>query len=227
MTGRPLARNAGVREEIRIAASALRRAAYLIGKTLFSDVAVLQRKNNIKINIGCGRLTREGWINLDLYAAAGAYYADVRNGLPFASHTVRHIHCEHFLEHLSFEDAEKFLCESYRVLVRGASMRIIVPDAEKYLVAYCRQDAAFFNALSRLGGAQSVLDTPMKVINQMFRMGGDHRFAWDFETLRGAAVAAGFTEVTRSWAGDVAEDLAIDGTDEWRKVESLYAMLRK
>ncbi len=106
-------------------------------------------------------------------------------------------------------------------------MRIIVPDAEKYISAYSRNDREFFEDLKRLGNTQQDLDTPIKVINQMFRMGGDHRFAWDFDTLGCSARAAGFSDVARSSFQNAPPELSIDGTDWWRIRESLYVMLRK
>ena len=41
----------------------------------------------------------------------------------------------------------------------------------------------------------------MKIINQMARMGGHHRFAWDEETLRMALEEAGFTQILRTEPG--------------------------
>ena len=62
-------------------------------------------------------------------------------------------------------------------------MRIGVPDAELYLRAYAANDREFFKATEWLGCASYPLRTPLEVVNQLFRMGGAHKFAWDFETL--------------------------------------------
>ena len=91
-----------------------------------------------------------------------------------------------------------------------------------YLRAYATQDHAFFNALRGLGGAAQPLDCPMAVINQMFRMGGHHRYAWDFEQLRECLEQIGFVQVERSAFGDIVPEFRIDGTDDWRAHESLY-----
>jgi hypothetical protein len=84
------------------------------------------------------------------------------------------------------------------VLDHGGSLRLIVPDLEKYVIAYARADYAFFQSFRFLGGAVEPLETKGAVCNQMFRMGGSHKFAWDFETLRQAARDCGFSEVSRS-----------------------------
>lgn len=218
---------ASVRDEFKTAANSLQRGVRSLRMEWFASTLRSKQLRNIKLNIGCGAIIRDGWVNVDVYPHAGAFYLDVRNGLPLDSDQVTHIHCEHFLEHLSFDDAERFIRDCRRVLAPRGTMRIIVPDAAKYITAYCQNDTAFFGSLSGLGNASESLDTPIKVINQMFRMGGDHKFAWDFDTLLKIARAAGFSDVVKSSFGDMPESLAIDGTDEWRRIESLYAMATK
>ena len=53
-------------------------------------------------------------------------------------------------------------------------------------------------------------------------MGGAHRFAWDFETLEYNLEHIGFTSIERSSFGDVAAEYRIDGSDSWRRHESIY-----
>lgn len=185
------------------------------------------RGTSLLLNLGCGKLNAEGWINVDLVNGAGMYYADLRNPLPLPEGSVRHIHCEHVLEHLEYDEAARLLGDCYRVLGRGGTMRLIVPDAEKYLRAYCRNDPEFFEPLEFLGGSVRPLETRMLIINQMFRMGGAHRFAWDFETLGRELAEKGFADVERSHSGDIAPELRIDGKESWRAHESLYVNVRK
>jgi hypothetical protein len=105
-------------------------------------------------------------------------------------------------------------------------MRVIVPDAERYMRAYCQNDDGFFAKLEHLGGAIEPLKPKNMVCNHSFRMGGDHRFAWDLETLDTAAKKSGFT-ASRSSINDVEAELRIDGQDWWRPFESLYVNLWK
>jgi predicted SAM-dependent methyltransferase len=185
-------------------------------------------KSGLLLNIGCGPLTNNGWINIDYEPRdTNSFYFDVRNTLPIADGSVRHIHTEHFLSYLDYEEALGLLRECSRVLQVGGTMRIIVPDVEKYVRAYTGGDAAFFDRLRHLGGAVNPLTTKAMVCNQMFRLGGEYKFCWDFETLSQAALSCGFSEVIRSTINDVSPDLAIDGQDWWRPFESLYASLRK
>jgi predicted SAM-dependent methyltransferase len=185
-------------------------------------------KYALLLNIGCGELIHDGWVNIDYQATVGrSFYFDALDPLPLSDGVVRHIHCEHFLEHLEHRDAIKFLTECHRVLDAKGTIRIIVPDAERYMRAYVANDVEFFDRLSNLGGHQEPLRPKNLVCNQMFRMWGEHRFAWDFESLDAAARSVGFSDIRRSLQNDVEPAYAIDGTEWWRPFESLYANLRK
>jgi predicted SAM-dependent methyltransferase len=180
------------------------------------------------VNIGCGDLTKEGWINLDVATPNGVrYYYNALNPLPFATNSIEHIHAEHFLEHLEFFDACQFLRECFRVLTLRGSLRIIVPDLEKYVSAYQVNDQDFFKKLIDLGGSTTPLTTRALVCNQMFRMEGAHKFAWDFETLARVLKESGFRTVELSAKGAVDPKYQIDGQDWWREVESLYVNASK
>ena len=65
------------------------------------------------------------------------------------------------------------------------------------------------------------IHTPMEVINTHFRQGGQHRFSYDFETLRLLLQRSGFREIQeRSYQDSRLEELAIDAP--WHQTESLY-----
>ncbi len=182
----------------------------------------LAGRKGLKLNIGCGPLSFKGWVNIDFESFPGVYHHDARDPIPLADGSARHIHCEHFLEHLTQEDAVRFLRECHRLLEPGGSLRLILPDAGKYLRAYANEERAFFEPLSHLGNAARPFRTPMEIINQMFRMGGDHLFAWDFQTLALYLREVGFSHIEPSAHHDVAEEFDIDGEDAWRPHESLY-----
>ena len=81
-----------------------------------------------KVNIGCATYQREGWINIDKNPLMRPdIVRDVARGLPFDTSSVDEILASHVLEHLSSEDLIFFIGESYRVLVPGGVLEIIVP----------------------------------------------------------------------------------------------------
>jgi len=110
----------------------------------------------------------------------------------FSNGFASHIHCEHSLEHLEFDQALRLMRECYRILPPGGGKRLILPDGGKYLKAYSEHYAAFFDRLKNIGNPSRSLLTPVEIINQSFRMGGAHRFAWDKETLRCYLTSARF-----------------------------------
>jgi predicted SAM-dependent methyltransferase len=183
-------------------------------------------KVGLKLHIGCGELVQPDWVNIDFAPRPGVFYFNMQNPLPIMDGTVSRIHAEHFLEHLEYSEVLRFLSECARVLAGGGSMRIIIPDAEKYMRAYANDDRVFFERLRDLGGTSEPLPTKDAICNQMFRMGGDHRFAWDFETLEYVSRLAGFKVIKQSHHNEGPTSLCIDGQDWWRPVESLYAELQ-
>lgn len=185
------------------------------------------KQKDLLINFGCGEKTQENWINIDASYNPNTYYYDLREKLPFQNGQVKHIHCEHFLEHLEFDLGQSFLTECYRILAENGTIRIIVPDAGKYLAAYLENQEDFFTKLVNLGGTQKPMKTRIEIINQMFRMGGDHKFAWDYETLELYLKEAGFKDVQKSVYGESETLFNIDGDDWWRIHESLYVNASK
>lgn len=70
-------------------------------------------------------------------------------------------------------------------------------------------------------GRNNVYRTKMQVINEVFRQGNQHKYAYDQETLLMVLRDAGFSNVVRQNFGiSLDNDMAPDS--EARKAESLY-----
>jgi len=182
----------------------------------------LHRMTDIRLHLGCGKRAASGWVNVDGFKQNGVDLMwDLRSRLPFGNAAVLMIYSEHVLEHLEYEEVEVLLAECHRLLAPNGRIRIGVPDAGIYLRAYSEDRREFFESLQHLGGAARPLTTPIAVINQSFRMGGAHKFAWDFESLRAAFERAGFTAVKQFPSGQASRaDLCLD--DPSRAFETLY-----
>ncbi len=187
------------------------------------------QQKDLLLNVGAGKSGKQGWVNVDAVPVAtiNCLY-DARTRLPFPTGSVRGIFCEHFFEHIHYtEEAPRFLSECYRVLQDGGVLRIIVPDAEKYLMAYAQGGWGAFQQIrpldaelrDRFFGWQ--YNTRMELVNHVFRQGQEHKFAYDFETLEFLLKRNGFHDVRRQEFGrSVMAGLCIDA--EIRKAESLY-----
>lgn len=81
----------------------------------------------MKLNLGCGRDIKEGWVNVDYVAHAGVDKVVNLNILPydFQDSSVDEIHCSHVLEHLN--EPIEVMKELARIVKMGGKVTIIVP----------------------------------------------------------------------------------------------------
>jgi len=146
----------------------------------------LRNYNDIYANIGCGSSGLKGWANIDLGNHENVSYRfDCRKSVPFAADSVKGLFTEHFFEHLDYEiEVPFFLKDCCRVLKKGAAIRIIVPDAEKYLAGYVQPGWDYLKQTRPLDNELNDLlmgikyETKMQLINEVFRQGGQHKYAW-------------------------------------------------
>lgn len=80
----------------------------------------------MKLNIGCGKFPRAGYINIDRLNGSGVdLRLDIEQELPFKDNSVDEIICFHVLEHLvKWEDTVK---ELHRVLKPNGVLYVRVP----------------------------------------------------------------------------------------------------
>jgi predicted SAM-dependent methyltransferase len=159
----------------------------------------LRAARELYVNVACGPHVLDGFVNVDLHPATRDVVAwDSRRSLPLSDGAARGIRAEQFVEHLeTLEELPAFLRDCYRALAPGGVLRVIVPDAERYLRAYCRHDLSGFRELEVPDPFPDDLPTRMDVINHVFHQRHEHRWAYDFETLAHRLSAAGFTTVER------------------------------
>jgi len=160
----------------------------------------IRQTREIRANIACGPHPLPGFLNLDLYVSCPEVIAwDCRRDLPFAEGSVAGLRVEHFLEHLEpREELPAFLKDCLRVLRAGGVLRIIVPDAERYLHAYCEGDFSGFLELAVPVPFPSDLPTRMDVVNHVFHQWHEHRWGYDSETLAHRLRTAGFGRIERT-----------------------------
>lgn len=192
-------------------------------------VRLYSGRRNLLVNLGCGVAGKPGWVNVDVVECPGVNCIfDCRKKLPFSDEAARAIFSEHFVEHIDYcEEVPHFMSECYRVLQPGGVLRIIVPDAERYLRAYCAPNWGELSEIRPLGPERSdchfgtKYNTKMELINVVFRQYFEHKFAYDFETLAFVLRRYGFSRVERQQCGkSLLPELAIDNPD--RASESLY-----
>jgi len=83
----------------------------------------------MKLNLGCGRDIRDGFINIDSFKLKGV--DQVLNlgheKLPFKDNSIDYVYANHFFEHLNSDETMFLLDELYRVCRDGAIIEVICP----------------------------------------------------------------------------------------------------
>ena len=148
--------------------------------------------NITRLNWGCGPTPPAGWLNADrLRGPRITLSGDIRDGLALPAEAVDYAVSIHALQDLPYLDIMPALVELKRVLRPGGILRVGLPDLERAIEAWLRQDAAYFyipdQETRTLGG---------KLIVQAIWYGSSRTpFTWDF--FQELATKAGFRHVTR------------------------------
>jgi predicted SAM-dependent methyltransferase len=174
----------------------------------FQNAALPARRRRLKqilamrhllVNVACGPQILDGFLNVELVGPPPRVRWDCRTGVPVADQGAAGIRVEHFVEHLEpREHLPAFLGDCRRALEPGGVLRVIVPDAERYLRAYCEPGLEGLRTMAVPIPFPSDLPTRMDVINHVFHSWHEHRWAYDFETLSHRLRAAGFTVIERA-----------------------------
>lgn len=175
------------------------------------------------LNIGCGSNVVSNFINLDYEWRPGIDICwDITKRLPLEDSSILGIFSEHCLEHIPFQSAIFHLGECYRILKPNGTMRLIVPDTEKYIDIYVQKKLGKDIEFPYQTESEK---TPIMSLNRVFRNHG-HCYAYDYETLVELIKNSGFSSVTKvDFRKGEESDLFLDS--EWRAVESIYLEIKK
>jgi predicted SAM-dependent methyltransferase len=168
-----------------------------------------RNRSDTRLHLACGFNPKAGWLNVDLIGAKADLFWDLRRGFPLADGTVDAIFHEHFLEHLPLDEGFRLSRECRRVLKPDGVLRIGVPDVGSLLQRYSSGDP----------DTRGIHPTALLEIASMFYDYG-HVAMYDFETLEGHLMAAGFRNVERRSFGEGRVQPSPDS--EARRPETLY-----
>jgi predicted SAM-dependent methyltransferase len=140
-----------------------------------------------KLHLGCGDVNFSGWLNIDLDTSTADMNLDLTQPLPFANGSITHIFNEHFIEHVSRQEAVSFLIECRRVLSGNGVIRITTPNLRFLISSYlaCNKDE---------WGELWQPDTKCALINEGMRSWG-HQFIYDADELVRILTEAGFNSI--------------------------------
>jgi len=96
-----------------------------------------QAEGKLSLHLGCGAVDHKKFINIDGYPFPHVHYVQSIDSLPqFDDASVDLIYASHCLEHFSYLRTKTVLDEWYRVLKKGAVLRLSVPDFDKLVEIY-------------------------------------------------------------------------------------------
>ena len=98
-----------------------------------------------RLNWGCGDYPEPGWVNSDIKDGPGIDVScDIRQGLPFVDNTFEYAFTSHALPEIPYPDLGIVLAELRRVLKRGGTLRLVLPDLDRGIRAYLENDRDYF-----------------------------------------------------------------------------------
>lgn len=108
-----------------------------------------------RINIGCGHIQPEGYINVDAREIPGVDIISSAGELPFENNLLDEIYCSHLIEHFTeLELRRVILPHWWQKLNSKGILRITVPDAQSMMNAYMNGEMSFEDLRKVTYGAQ-------------------------------------------------------------------------
>ncbi|MEJ7760296.1 MAG: methyltransferase domain-containing protein [Gemmatimonadaceae bacterium] len=184
------------------------------------------------VQYGCGFSAPAGWVNYDasptlriekipflgqLYKKniqrfpTNVRYGDIIAGLPENEDSCDGLYCSHILEHLSYDDFNKALANTYKLLKPGGLFRCVVPDlksaAENYLESFEQypNPASEFLKATMLGKRHR--DTSLRGLIKYSMGNSEHLWMWDQKSLIFELQQAGFKSCRPCCFNDSADEI--------------------
>lgn len=139
------------------------------------------RSDKLKLHLGCGRVKKDGFVNIDLNKTIATDLVLDAKKLPFSDGSVERIENYHLVEHIPKDEFKEMLEEWLRVLEDGGKLVIECPNLDENMRNYLNGNNVE-TSLSYIFGSQ--------------RFKGDyHHWGYNFERLKSILKESGFSEV--------------------------------
>jgi predicted SAM-dependent methyltransferase len=162
----------------------------------------LADQGGLRINVGSGPATVEGWTNVDIQPEwEDMLYLDVTDPWPIPDGSVEAVNSEHFIEHIAFADAPKYFAEAFRTLRAGGVIRTSTPSLRGSIQTYLEADPKALEHYRKATEGWCEADDHSEMFNNTFYEWG-HRHIYDEEALTKLLEAAGFAEIEHAEFGE-------------------------
>lgn len=157
---------------------------------------------DLKLNIGAGNVSLDGWVNTDASWSA-RLYLDITEPWPVARGSVLYVYGDNVIEHLPLPAGRRFLRFAFAALASGGVIRLATPDVERTARAYLHDPELTRAHLDRHRRHGLLAEHPVDMLRVTFAEWSHHAgYLYDFEALSAELTAAGFGEVVRVEAGE-------------------------
>ncbi len=184
--------------------------------------------DGLYVQFGCGWCAPRGWVNFDasptlcferipiigrLYTRNASRfpenvrYGDIVKGLPVDALSCKGVYSAHTLEHLTLDDAERALANTYSYLKEGGTFRLVVPDLEKLVRDYL-SDGSATAAHRFMESACLGLRNRSRGLTGLLKQwvgNASHLWMYDEKALTEMLTRQGFTAVRRCSFGDASD----------------------
>jgi len=122
---------------------------------LSHDKLEAARRDVLRLNLGCGHIALDGYINVDRRALPGVDIVAEVDALPLGPGEASEIFSSHLLEHFPEEQLRRQLLPYYNSLLKtGGVFRAVVPDAEAMIANYAEGNYPYEDMREVLYGSQ-------------------------------------------------------------------------
>lgn len=143
--------------ELRYGAGAKKddKALTVTSEILSHEKVEAARRDALRLNLGCGHIALDGYINVDRRALPGVDIVAEVDSLPLEAGEVTEIFSSHLLEHFPEEQLRRELLPYYNSLLKaGGVFRAVVPDAQAMIAHYAQGDYPYEDMREVLYGSQ-------------------------------------------------------------------------
>lgn len=174
------------------------------------------------LNLGAGEVIKDGFVNADFYRLHKIFVLpktywmlDLTKPIKCKDNWWDGIHLEHVNEHLHYLHNLELLKEIYRTLKPGGTLRICLPDLDKYLD---------WNKIKNYDKKMSRYASLAEAISNLTQ-NHLHLSIWNFSLFKEVLETIGFVEVNKRKFGDSSIKTFTDAPNH--KWQSLYIEAKK
>ena len=164
------------------------------------------------LEIGAGLVFRQGWLSTDFWERSSRETSHVialnaAKAFPLPSDSFDFVYSEHMIEHITFQDGQNMLRESWRILKPSGVIRIATPSIGMLLRVMSPDRTTLEERYFEHSFETYMPDAPGHTnaffLNNFMRNWG-HSFVYDRETLRLALELSGFKNIEECEFGNSA-----------------------